>query len=132
MIPGFRLFAMVLGLAMFVVAGLQPAEARRDVISNAGKCYIISSSFHGTNPPKALRQARDDLELAIKRLSNKEGWKNPRVSAQRVRPNPTLRSEVTADVMLKPDVKTSRSYTQCWEGVIWPYVCTSGAKLCPR
>jgi hypothetical protein len=25
---------------------------------------------------------------------------------------------------------TSKSYTVCWQGVVSPYVCTSGAKAC--
>jgi hypothetical protein len=30
----------------------------------------------------------------------------------------------------KPDIVNKSSYTVCWSGVVSPYVCTSGAKLC--
>jgi hypothetical protein len=30
----------------------------------------------------------------------------------------------------KPDVVNASSYTVCWHGVVSPYVCTSGAKIC--
>lgn len=82
-------------LLALMAANTEPAEARRDIITPSGACFIILSSFHGTNPPKALRQAQGDLEYAIRRLSKQQGWKSTRVSPARVRPTPTLRSEVT-------------------------------------
>jgi len=45
-------------------------------------------------------------------------------------PDPYWRKSVARTLYLKPDVRTSRSHTVCWEGVISPAVCTSGAQLC--
>jgi hypothetical protein len=56
----------------------------------------------------------------------------------RATPNPYWRSSVSADMfcfniwcgVYKPDIVNKSSYTVCWSGVVSPYVCTSGAKLC--
>ena len=53
--------------------------------------------------------------------------------ARRVKPDPfwkSVRPVVTADMLLKPDVVNSKTYSQCWEGVVVPYVCTAGAVAC--
>ena len=33
-------------------------------------------------------------------------------------------------MMYRPDIVNAKSYTICWQGVVSPYVCTSGAKIC--
>ncbi len=33
-------------------------------------------------------------------------------------------------MMYQPDIVNAKSYTICWQGVMSPYVCTSGAKIC--
>jgi hypothetical protein len=53
--------------------------------------------------------------------------------ARRVKPDPfwkSVRPVVTPDMLLKPDVVNSKTYSQCWEGVVVPYVCTAGAVAC--
>ncbi len=52
---------------------------------------------------------------------------------RKVTPDPfwkAVRPVVTSDMLLKPDVVTSKTYAQCWKGVVVPYVCTAGAVAC--
>lgn len=128
-----RFAALVLGAASLVAALPPAAEARREIITPAGRsCYVISSSHHGLSPASVLVQAQRDLVIAVDNVRRERGWKRVRVRARRVTPNPTLRSQVTRSILIKPDVRTRTSYSQCWPGVIWPYVCTSGARVCRR
>ena len=110
-----------------------PAEARRNVITPAGKnCVVLSVSHHGLSPQSALRSSQQDLDQAVFVLKAEKNWRRVDITPQQVRPNPTLRWEVDPKIIIRPDIETETSYTQCWPGVIWPYVCTSGAKVCKQ
>lgn len=101
----------------------------------AGKdCYIVSNSHHGFTPESAREQSQKGLPILIEELRRDFFWSKARmkVTAAKAKPNPSLRSTVPADAFVKPDVKTETSYTQCWTGVIWPYVCSAGAKICKK
>jgi hypothetical protein len=52
------------------------------------------------------------------------------VSAQRAEPQPYWRPYVSDNMYYHPDIVNATSYTICWQGVVSPYVCTSGAKIC--
>jgi hypothetical protein len=55
--------------------------------------------------------------------------------ARKVTPDPfwkAVRPVVPPSILIKPDVRTAKTYTQCWPGVVVPYVCTSGAVACGR
>ena len=52
------------------------------------------------------------------------------VTAMRAKPQPYWRDVVPDSVYYKPDIVKANSYTICWQGVVSPYVCTSGAKVC--
>lgn len=124
--------------ACLVVCGLAtvlatPAEARRNVITPAGEnCVVVSASHHGFSPQSALQSSQKELDQAVFVLKAEMNWRRVDMTPQQVRPNPTLRSEVDPEIIIKPDIETDISYTQCWPGVIWPYVCTSGAKVCKQ
>jgi hypothetical protein len=54
------------------------------------------------------------------------------MSAYRVKPDPfwkSVRPVVPKDVIYGTFV-TSKTYTTCFTGVVVPYVCTSGSKVC--
>ena len=65
-------------------------------------------------------------------LRRKKGWSYATVSAYRVKPDPfwkTVRPVVPKDVIYGTFV-TAKTYTTCFTGVVVPYVCTSGSKVC--
>ncbi|MGI9383915.1 MAG: hypothetical protein ACR2PO_12245 [Methyloligellaceae bacterium] len=79
-------------------------------------------------------QSQEGLEKLFVEWRRDRHWSKAsmRIKAAKATPKPSLRSAVAEETILKPDVVTKTSYTQCWEGVIWPYVCTSGAKVCRK
>jgi hypothetical protein len=52
------------------------------------------------------------------------------VKAAKPVPRPYWRSSVRPFLVLTPDEISDRAYTICWQGVISPVVCTSGAEVC--
>ena len=40
----------------------------------------------------------------------------------KAKPQPYWRDSVSAELYLKPDVVTAKSYTVCWKGVVSPVV----------
>ena len=65
-------------------------------------------------------------------LRRKKGWSYAIVSAYRVKPDPfwkSVRPVVPKDVIYGTFV-TAKTYTTCFTGVVVPYVCTSGSKVC--
>jgi hypothetical protein len=67
---------------------------------------------------------------AIGELATKNKLTKVRINAMQAKPMPYWRDQATADLYLKPDVVTPKSYTVCWKGVVSKVVCTSGAKVC--
>lgn len=117
---------LVLGGIGLVVAGLalvsaQPAEAA---------CRAFATTADGFSKETAVSRSQSGLDLAIKEWAASNKIRNVRVSGLKAKPAPYWRETVTADLYLKPDVRTSRAYTVCWRGVISPAVCTSGARVC--
>ena len=113
----------VSALALSGVAMAAPQAA------HAG-CTLLSGTADGLNKKQAVtrsRQALNDYVVAFKR---RKGMRNATVSPAKAPPNPYWRKGVARHLYLKPDVRTRRAHTICWEGVISPAVCTSGAQLC--
>ena len=114
-----------------------------DTLGHAGKrdwyeaddgCFIVSNSHHGFSKESAVVQSQEGLEKFFEEWRRDRHWSKAtmRIEGAKATPRPSLRSGVAEEMILKPDVVTERSYTKCWEGVIWPYVCTSDAKVCRR
>ena len=65
-------------------------------------------------------------------LKHSMGWTNVSMSAYRVKPDPfwkAVRPVVPKDVIYGSFV-TAKTYTTCFTGVVVPFVCTSGSKVC--
>lgn len=101
------------------VAAVAPAQAG---------CSKLVGTADGWDKRDALSGAQMALAEAI--ASVKKGKGAVTVSAMRAKPQPYWRESVSAELYLKPDVVTAKSYTVCWKGVVSPVVCTSGAKVC--
>jgi hypothetical protein len=115
-----------LGLAL-IAAGLccvaQVAPA------NAG-CFGFSGTADGFDKQTAVTRAQAAVADAINQYKAQKRLGAVTVSAMRAKPQPYWRDSVAENLFYKPDIVNPKSYTVCWQGVVSPYVCTSGAKAC--
>ena len=116
-----RVFVLPLGAAGLCV--IQGAPAR------AG-CTGFSGTADGFDKETAVSRAQASLAEAVVEFKAQKKLGAVTVSAMRAKPQPYWRDSVSKELFFKPDIVTSRSYTVCWSGVVSPYVCTSGAKVC--
>ena len=79
-------------------------------------------------PASAARSSRWPMPINEYKKAKKLGQVT--VTAMRAKPQPYWRDSVWDELYYKPDIVKSNSYTICWHGVVSPYVCTSGAKVC--
>jgi hypothetical protein len=118
-------FARLCALGL-VAAGLylvQGAEAY------AG-CVGLSGTADGVSKATAVSRSQNAVAEAINEYKAAKRLGAIRVSPMRAKPQPYWRDSVSDNLYQKPDIVTSRSHTICWSGVVSPFVCTSGAKLC--
>lgn len=120
-----RSYKRVLGLAL-IVAGLCLTHGAP---ANAG-CLGFSGTADGFDQATGISRAQLALADAITEFKASKKLRTVTVSAMRAKPQPYWRDSVSADLFYKPDIVKSNSYTICWHGVVSPYVCTSGAKVC--
>jgi hypothetical protein len=105
---------VLLGFSILWLGGLQPAEAG---------CELV----------KATNSADQNAIDTANQVKRRRGWSYVTLRPRKVKPDPfwkAVRPVVTPDMLLKPDVVTSKTYAQCWKGVVVPYVCTAGAVAC--
>jgi hypothetical protein len=113
----------VLGVLAFTVWGYQPAAAG---------CDVISATHSADTKDEALKMSRALAAESANDLRRSRGWKSVSMSAYKVKPEPfwkTVRPVVPKDVIYGTFV-TAKTYTTCFTGVMVPYVCTSGLKVC--
>lgn len=115
-----------IGVLGLVAAGLYLTQGAQ---AQAG-CVGLSGTADGFNKQTAVSRAQSAVANAINEYKASKRLGAVRVSAMRARPQPYWREGVSPNLMQKPDIVTSSSYTVCWSGVVSPFVCTSGAKLC--
>jgi hypothetical protein len=124
MLRFFKASLPVLGFAALLLGGLQPA--------NAG-CQLIKATNSAESKASAARAAYANAIDTANQVKRQRGWSYVTLSPRKVTPDPfwkSVRPVVTQDMLLKPDVVTSKTYAQCWKGVVVPYVCTAGAIAC--
>jgi hypothetical protein len=114
---------VVLAILALAVWGYQPAAAG---------CDVISATHSADNKAEALAMSRALAAESANNLRRSRGWSYVSMSAYRVKPDPFLKSVrpvVPRDVIYGTFV-TAKIYTTCFTGVVVPYVCTSGSKVC--
>src|SRR3990170_6094338 len=116
-----RVFGLALIAAVLCVAQGAPANA---------VCLGFSGTADGFDQVTGVSRAQLALADAITEYKKQKRLGAVSVSAMRAKPQPYWRDVVTEDLYYKPDIVKSNSYTVCWQGVVSPYVCTSGAKAC--
>lgn len=115
----------VFGAAAIFLATLQPAAAVR--------CELISATNSAKSKAAAARAAQQNARDTAEQIRRKRGWSYVTLRAQKVTPDPfwkSVRPVVRSEMLLRPDIVTSEAYTQCWRGVVVPFVCTAGAAAC--
>lgn len=119
-----RMGFVVLGAAWLALCGIEPAAA---------KCQQIAATNSAASKAAAARAAHQNAINTANELKRRNGWRYVTLRARKVKPDPfwkSVRPVVTNDRLLKPDVVTAQTYSQCWKGVVVPYVCTAGAIAC--
>jgi hypothetical protein len=114
----------LLGAAALFLFGRQPAAAR---------CQLIVATNSAGSKLLAAKAAHQNAIDSANQLRSQYGWRYVTLRARKVTPDPfwkSVRPVVTRDMLLKPDIVTAKTYSQCWEGVVVPYVCTAGAVAC--
>jgi hypothetical protein len=114
----------LLGATVLFFCGLQPATA---------KCQLIVATNSAASKALAARAAHQNAIDSANQLKHQFGWRYVTLRARKVKPDPfwkAVRPVVTKDMLLKPDIVTAQTYSQCWRGVVVPYVCTAGAIAC--
>jgi hypothetical protein len=117
-----------LAMRMIVILGSFIAAFSAGATEN--QCVMISGTADGMAKQKAIEASRSSLEEAITQWESKNGVAAVDVKAAKPEPRPYWRSSVRPFLVLTPDEISDRAYTICWQGVISPVVCTSGAEVC--
>jgi len=119
--------ACLRGLALAIMAaGLCAAQGAQ---ASAG-CVGLSGTADGFDKETAVSRAQLALADYIKQYKAEKHLASVSVSPMRAQPQPYWRPYVSDNMFYHPDIVDAKSYTVCWQGVVSPYVCTSGAKAC--
>ena len=118
-------FARLCALGL-VAAGLYLVQGAP---AHAG-CVGLSGTADGVNKATAVARSQNAVNEAINEYKAAKRIGAITVRPMRAKPQPYWRDSVSDNLFQKPDIVTARSHTVCWSGVVSPFVCTSGAKLC--
>jgi hypothetical protein len=102
--------------------------------ASAAECEIISATHSAETKGEVLLMSQALAAKSANELKQKKGWRAISMSPQKVKPDPfwkRVRPVVPEDVVWASFV-TARTYSICFTGVVVPYVCTSGARVCPK
>ena len=90
---------------------------------------MIKATNSAKSKAAAARAAYETAIETAEELKRRRGWSYVTMRPRKVKPDPfwkAVRPVVTPEMLLKPDVVTRKTYSQCWKGVVVPYVCTAG------
>ncbi|MCB1443185.1 MAG: hypothetical protein KDJ72_09180 [Methyloceanibacter sp.] len=124
MLRVLKAVVVLLGFSLLLLGGAQTA--------NAG-CELVKATNSAESKASAAKAAYANALQTAEQIRQRRGWKYVTLRPRKVKPDPfwkAVRPVVTPDMLLKPDVVTSKTYSQCWKGVVVPYVCTAGAMAC--
>jgi len=119
-----KLGLALLGFSALLLGGMEPAAAG---------CQLIRATNSAESKAAAAAAAYQNAIETANQVKRQRGWSYVTLRPRKVTPDPfwkSVRPVVTSDMLLKPDVVTSKTYAQCWKGVVVPYVCTAGAIAC--
>jgi len=96
-------------------------------------CTVIAATNSGPTKGSALAASQRAVESQAQDLKRKHGWRSVSISARKVKADPfwkAVRPVVPPEIIIRPDTRTTHAHTTCWPGVVVPFVCTSGARIC--
>jgi len=101
-------------------------------------CVGLSGTADGFDKETGVSRAQLALADYIKQYKAEKHLGAVTIKPLRPHPQPYWRSSVSENMfcfniwcgVYKPDIVNASSHTVCWSGVVSPYVCTSGAKVC--
>ena len=118
-------------LAKIIVPGILAVALSGHQVA-AADCEVISATHSAETKGEALQMSQALAAKSADELRRKRGWHRISMSPQKVNPDPfwkKVRPVVPKDVIYASFV-TGKTYTTCFTGVVVPYVCTSGSKVC--
>ena len=101
----------------------------------AADCQVISATHGGHWKGEALTNSRALAARYADELKKKMGWRSITMTANQVKPDPfwkIVRPEGVPEGVIIGSFVTSRTFSTCFTGVVVPFVCTSGAKVCGK
>ncbi|HEY8276748.1 MAG TPA: hypothetical protein VIG52_07120 [Methyloceanibacter sp.] len=99
----------------------------------AAECQVIAATHGGNWKGEALATSRALAARSASVMQKKMGWRSVTITAYQVKPDPfwkIVRPQGVPEGVIVGSFITSRTHTTCFTGVVVPYVCTSGAKIC--
>lgn len=103
-------------------------------VAQGSPAFAVCTGFSGTadgfDRETAIQRAQQAVAAAVAGFKAQKKLSAITVSGMKAKPQPYWRDSVSADLFRGPPIIKSNSYTICWTGVISPFVCTSGAKVC--
>ena len=125
MAQGLTIAVAALGVAVFALCGVRPAEAG---------CQLIKATHSGDSKAEAAQSSRALAVQSAYDLKQSKGWGYVHLSARNVAGDPFWKAVrpdgVPPQARLKPDLVSARFFTTCFTGVVVPYVCTTGSTAC--
>jgi hypothetical protein len=97
-------------------------------------CEVISATHSAPSKGEALLMSRALATESAKEVKSKRGWSSFTMTAYKVKPDPfwkSVRKTVPEDDIYA-SFATTRTYSTCFTGVVVPYVCTSGSRVCGK
>jgi hypothetical protein len=119
-----RSYALV--CALVLAAGFCLAQG---TAAQAG-CVGLSGTADGVNKETAVSRSQNAVNEAVNEYKAQKRLGATTITPMRAKPQPYWRDSVSDHLFQKPDIVTATSHTICWSGVVSPFVCTSGSKLC--
>ena len=121
-------WSMISGLLTVAMLAFCPAQA-----AEVG-CQLIKATHSARSKEKAVETSQALALQSAYALQRARGWSHITLSAYPVQGDPFWKAVrpngVPPKAKLQPDIVTAQFYTTCFTGVVVPYVCTSGSKVC--
>jgi hypothetical protein len=123
-----KMGVLLLALATMAAVGETRTQAAEP------DCEVISATHSAESKGEALVMSRALAAESAKELKRTRGWTSITMTAYKVKPDPfwkSVRKSVPEDIIYG-SFATAKTYSTCFTGVVVPYVCTSGSRVCGK
>ena len=121
---GFHRLGLFFAAIAMAMCSHQPAVA--------ADCEVVTATRSADTKGEALHMSRALAARSADQLGRKRGWKQVSMSPLKVNPDPFFKKvrPVVPKYAIYATFVTAKTYTTCFTGVVVPFVCTSGSKVC--